>query len=272
MASRTRTLLLLALGLTLTACGTGGALTSGASSSPSSPSVPPSPTPRVTAGTRATPGPSPSALTYPANVMHLPHFSPLETETYFVEPDATDIQVFYSIPAEGWISWFGAGKMGQGTNPADAGLGLSIINVRNVVADGCTDHAAAYPPVGPTVDDMAAALATLKPFELIMPPTAVTAWGFSGKYLELAVPDLAFEVRDDGNVFSDCANGELWSWIGPPLSFAYHGYSYPGQVEEIWLLDVDGQRLMIDAGRSPGSSDADIAELSSILDSIDIVP
>ena len=57
--------------------------------------------------------------------MDLPHFSALETETYFVEPDATDIQVFYTIPAEGWISWFGAGKLGGGTSEADAGAGLS---------------------------------------------------------------------------------------------------------------------------------------------------
>jgi hypothetical protein len=56
------------------------------------------------------------------------------------------------------------------------------------------------------------------------------------------------------------------------LSFAYHGYTHPGQVEEIWLLDVDGQRLMIVAGTSPGSSEGDFAELRSILDSIVIVP
>jgi hypothetical protein len=119
---------------------------------------------------------------------------------------------------------------------------------------------------------MATALAALKPFDLTKPPTAVTAYGFSGKYLELTVPDIAFEVSGDGTVFTDCAEGELSSWIGAPLSFAYHGYSHPGQVEEIWLLDVDGQRLMIEAGTSPGSSEADIAELRSILDSIDIVP
>jgi hypothetical protein len=196
--------------------------------------------------------------------MDLPHFAPFEVETYFVEPVATDIQVFYTIPAEGWISWFGAGK-------PDPGLGLSIINVTNVVVDGCTYHAGLYPPVGPTVDDMATALAELEPFELTKPPTAVTAWGFSGKHLELTVPDLAFEVKEDGNVFTDCANGELWSWMGPPLGFAYYAYSLPGQVEEFWLLDVDGQRLMIVAGTSPGSSEGDIAELRSILESIEII-
>ena len=96
------------------------------------------------------------------------------------------------------------------------------------MADGCTNHAGAYPPVGPTVDDMATALAALKPFDLTKPPTAVTAYGFSGKYLELTVPDIAFEVSGDDTVFTDCTDGELWSWIGKPLGFAFYGSSHPG--------------------------------------------
>jgi hypothetical protein len=199
-------------------------------------------------------------------------FSPLEVETYFIEPDATDIQVFFTIPAEGWLSWIGTFKVGQGTVEPLPTVGLSIINVTNVVQEGCTTHAAADPPVGPTVDDMATALAALSPFVLTKPPSDVTVDGFSGKHLELTVPDLAVRVIGNDTAFTDCTSGELKSWIGEPLSYAFHGYSHPGQVEEIWLLDVDGQRLMIAAGTSPGSSKGDIAELRSILDSIDIVP
>ena len=222
---------------------------------------------RERAGPTAVPAP-----TYPADVMDVPDFSPLEAETYFVEPVGTDIQVFYTIPAEGWLSWFGAFKFGSEADPPNSVIGFGIMNVTNVVQDGCTGHVAADPPVGPTVDDMATALAALTPFVLTKAPSDVTIDGFSGKYLELTVPDIAFEEFDDGNKFTDCTAGELWSYIGKPLSFAAHAYSHPGQSEEIWLLNVDGQRLMIVAGKSPGSSDGDIAELRSILDSIDIVP
>jgi hypothetical protein len=273
MASRNPTLLVLALGLTLTACSTVGTSISAPSSS-SSPSLP-SPTPSVTAAPSVSATASPTAVpapTYPANVLVPDDFSPLEVETYFIEPDATDIQVFFTIPAEGWLSWIGTFKPEQGTDAPYQLVGISIVNVTNVVVDGCTSGYAAYPPVGPTVDDMAAALAALSPFILTKPPSDVTVDGFSGKHLELTVPDLAFEVSGDDTVFTDCLNGELKSWIGEPLSYAFHGYSHPGQVEEIWLLDVDGQRLMIAAGTSPGSSKGDIAELRSILDSIDIVP
>jgi hypothetical protein len=205
--------------------------------------------------------------------MDVPDFSPLDVDTYCVQPVGTEIQVFYTIPAEGWMSWFGAFKPGLPTDPPYSVVGLSIVNVTNVVQDGCTGHVGAIPQVGPSVDDMATALAALTPFDVTKPPTAVTAFGFSGKHLELTVPDLDVELSDEGDpLFADCTDGELWSWIGQPLSFAYHGYTHPGQVEEIWLLDVDGQRLMIVAGTSPGSSEGDFAELRSILDSIDIVP
>jgi hypothetical protein len=112
--------------------------------------------------------------------MDVPDFSPLEVETYFIEPVATDIQVFYTIPADGWIKWIGAIKWEQGTDAPHQGVVLSIINVTNVVYDGCTAQYAVYPPVGPTVDDMATALAALSPFVLTKPPSEVTIDGFSG--------------------------------------------------------------------------------------------
>jgi hypothetical protein len=270
MASRTLTLLVFALGLMLTACATGGTSTSAPSSSSiasSTPSVTAVPSVSATASPTAVPAP-----TYPANVMDVPDFSPLEVETYFVEPVGTNIQVFYTIPAAGWMSWFGAFKPGLATDPPDSVVGLSIVNVTNVVQEGCTGHVAADPPVGPTVDDMATALAALSPFVLTRPPSDVTIDGVRGKHLELTVPDLAIQRSGDGNTFTDCTDGELWSWIGKPLSFANHAYSHPGQVEEVWLLDVDGTRVMVETLRSPGSSDGDIAELRLILDSIDIVP
>jgi hypothetical protein len=267
MASRNPTILVLALGLTLTACTTSGASTALPPSS-SSPSLP-SPTPKVSA--TASPTAVPTA-TCPNDVMDVPDFSPLEVETYCVEPVATDIQVFYTIPAAGWMSWFGAFKPGLATDPPDSVVGIGIMNVINVVQDGCTGHVAADPPVGPTVDDMATALAALSPFVLTKPPSDVTIDGFSGKHLELTVPELTLGGSAGDTKFTDCTDGELWSYIGKPLSFANHSYSHPGQVEEDWLLDVDGTRLMIATLRSPGSSKGDIAELHSIFDSIDILP
>ena len=69
----------------------------------------------------------------------------------------------------------------------------------------------------------------------------------------------------------------LWqSWVAfvdtAEPGDAYYGYSGPGDREEFWILDVEGTRLMIAAGRSPGSRPADLAELRTVLDSIRIRP
>ncbi len=66
------------------------------------------------------------------------------------------------------------------------------------------------------------------------------------------------------------------SWITPQLvargGYAYYGYSGPGHSEDLWILDVEGTRLVIAADRSPGLPREDIAEMRAILDSIRIEP
>ena len=47
---------------------------------------------------------------------------------------------------------------------------------------------------------------------------------------------------------------------GPSRDNAFSGYEGPGYSEEFWILDVEGTRLMIAAGRSPGARSEDLAE------------
>ena len=42
----------------------------------------------------------------------------------------------------------------------------------------------------------------------------------------------------------------------------------PGEVDKVWILDVDGQRLVIDAPQLPGESATNIAEVQAIVASI----
>ena len=191
---------------------------------------------------------------------------PVEPGTYFIDADldpSTSLRVVFDIPAEGWSSWLGATKFG----PDDGHVGVSITTVVNLVTDGCADHLAADPPIGPSVDDLATALSELEPFEVTTPPQDVTIYGYSGKHLEWTVPDMAFDR---------CDAGDVRSWIAPidtaEPGDAYYGYTGPGYREEFWILDVEGTRLMIAAERSPGSPSGDLAELRDILDSIRLEP
>ena len=190
--------------------------------------------------------------------------SPVEPGTYFIDADldpSTSLRAVFDIPAEGWSSWLGAAKFG----PNDGHVSVSITTVVNLVTDGCADHLAADPPVGPSVDDLATALSELEPFEVTTPPEDVTIYGYSGKHLEWTVPDMAFDR---------CDAGDVRSWIAPidtaEPGDAFYGYTGPGYTEEFWILDVEGTRLMIAAERSPGSPPEDLAEQRAILDSIRI--
>jgi hypothetical protein len=203
-----------------------------------------------------------------------PQLQPVAKGTYFVDPDldpATTLRVVFDIPTDGWSQWAGTFKAGDG----DGHVAVSITTVNNLVSEGCSDHAHAEPPVGPTVDDLATALANLGPFQVTSAPEDVTAYGYGGKHLEWAVPDLPVEPSGDGLRFTECTGGQLKSWVAPfdtTPGDAFYGYTGPGYTEEFWILDVDGTRLMIAAERSAGSPQQDLEELITILDSIRIEP
>ncbi|MGH2754638.1 MAG: hypothetical protein ACRDLB_09400 [Actinomycetota bacterium] len=207
-------------------------------------------------------------------VAEIGSFAPLEPGTYFMDPDldlSTTPRVVYTIPADGWSQWLGAVKFAE-----DGHVAVSISTVTNLVRHGCRDHSRADPPVGPTVDDLATALADLAPFRVTSAPTDITIYGYRGKHLELIVPDMRVEGPADDRRFTECAGGKLKSWVDP-LSEphegdAFYGYTGPGYTEEFWILDVEGARVMIAAQRSPDSPAEDVAEMRAILDSIRIEP
>lgn len=201
----------------------------------------------------------------PQDAMALDYFSDLEPGTYFIDPDldpSTPLRVTYEIPTAGWQMWIGAAKFG----PGDGHVGVSITTVSNLVTQGCRDHSWADPPVGPSVDDLATALANLAPFRVTSPPEDVSIYGYRGKHLELTVPDMDFDR---------CFGGTLESWVAAidtEPGDAFYGYTGPGYTEEFWILDVEGTRLMIAAERSLGSPSEDLEELRAILNSIRIEP
>lgn len=196
------------------------------------------------------------------DVMEIEKLTPLEPGTYVIDPDSdpsTPLHVVYEVPVEGWSQWFGAVKFAEDTH-----VMINITTVVNLVRHGCRDHSWADPPVGPSVDDLAVALADLAPFRVTSGPTDVTMYGHRGKHLELSAPDLGD--------FTGCVDGNLSSWVAPidvaeGEGGAFHAYNAE-PVEEFWILDADGTRLVIEATWSPASPPADVAEMRAILGSI----
>ena len=65
----------------------------------------------------------------------------------------------------------------------------------------------------------------------------ITLDGHSGLYLELHVP------RDIK--LSDCAPGQYNVWVSDPGGGRY--LQEPGQVDRLWILDVDGNVVVLHA-------------------------
>ena len=88
--------------------------------------------------------------------------------------------------------------------------------------------------------------------------------GTPGKSITLHVPD---DAVYSGEEFTDCDEGYFGSWtVGPDLE-PYRYHQGPGQIDEIWAVDVDGVLTVIDWTHYAGTPAEDLAETRAIVES-----
>jgi hypothetical protein len=107
---------------------------------------------------------------------------------------------------------------------------IGYFNPGGVYEDPCSDSGVA-PSAGDTVEDLAAALRAQK-LTITARPVPVSVDGHNGLYLEMTAP-ADFDVEK-------CRDGVLTVWEDGPLFFG------EPLVERLWILDVDGQRVVLD--------------------------
>lgn len=137
-------------------------------------------------------------------------------------------------------------------------LGLAFWDVANVYPTGCRWQGKPKIDPGRTVDGLARVLAT-RPLRHASRPRKTELAGFRGKYLRWSVPS-----KID---FSRCGQGYFESWTGRGWA-SDRWQQGPGQVDRLWILDVNGKRLVIDANYLPSATRAQRAELDRIVHSI----
>ncbi len=147
-------------------------------------------------------------------------------------------------------------------------LGLSVWDVTQVARDPCHWQGQLIDP-GSGVEDLVAALGAQATRDASA-PIDVTLAGHQGRYLEWSVPadmvvtgDADFQGCD---VWPDNGHLDFVSWLSGGGGERYQ--QVPGQVDRLWVLDVDGQRLVVDATYSPETTQADRDELAHIVDSL----
>jgi hypothetical protein len=137
--------------------------------------------------------------------------------------------------------------------PDRVGLGFWVVS--NVYDDACDVSGAADPPIGSSVEDLVGALLGMSR-HVATEPRAEMIGGHPATYLELtADADLG-----------DCALPGFRAWIaGQEVR-----ESPPGERDRLWILEVDGVRLMVDLAIPPNAPASDVAELEAVIDSLRI--
>jgi hypothetical protein len=205
--------------------------------------------------------PSPTPVPTPA-----PTPLPLTTQTQLVSGTATyragapfPIPVTMTIPGD-WTANIGgsyAVVLDKVTGNAGEGATVTLTLNQTLYADPCTGGADLAPQPGPTVDDLAAALANLPGIDATT-PTAVTVDGFHGTQLTLTAP------ADSSAGCSGSSDGyEIWR-LPMGAIFAMS----PGEQMALTILDIDGDRLVISSETYPATTAQEQAEVKTILDSI----
>ncbi len=208
------------------------------------------PTPTATPTSTATPTLDTLPTGTPASLV-LGEGQTLDAGTYALT-EGFPVNLTFTI-RDGWETC-SAGEHEQGVCPSgpDSGSrGISFLIIENVVADPCGSDAMVEPPVGPSVDDLVAAIADLEGFESST-PVEVTVDGYSGMQLEVIAP------------FNPGCDIRTWA-----TADRLNGVS-SNEHNLLRILDVAGTRVMIAAAYPPDVTADERSEMVGIMDSVRI--
>jgi hypothetical protein len=232
------------VGIRLLPGGQTGAVAYPSAASPSAPPPSASPSPL--------PSPTPEPTASPVAHSVTP-FSPVGVDGE-ANPRAASVTFAFTAPPS-WEPFDVLGVFADGNAPP-AGAAVFFYRGAGLYSDPCRpagNDAPADIPVGPSVDDFVTALVDHPSLDVTV-PVDVTLAGYSGKYLDLAVPD-------------DISKCDKYR----PLD--NHIYAQgPGQRWHMWVLDVDGVRVLVEADDYAGTSAERLAEERGIVDSLVITP
>jgi hypothetical protein len=174
-------------------------------------------------------------------------------------------QVFEVRAPAGWI---GGSFILSTVDPLVAGLGVWVVG--KVPTDPCHWKDTFVSP-GPTVDDLVQTLLAQR-LRDASTPVDVTLAGHSGLSLQWSVPaDMV--VTGDAD-FEGCdatpeGHTDFLSWEGKHSGSRYHQVA--GQVDRLWILDVDGQTLVVDAAYGPETPTTVRNELMAVVETLEFV-
>jgi hypothetical protein len=166
----------------------------------------------------------------------------------------------FEAPGDGWSGGGWLNFLTRGTGVGDTGVVMSAPwSVDGVFTDPCVFEPA--PAVGPTAEDLAAAVAGIPGLDAT-DPVDVSIDGHPGKYVELAVPDTLPCAPNDFN---------LWWWneaCSDEVPWCNRYATGLNTRIRVWIFDLDGERLWMEAETYEGASPELGQEIQRLVNSI----
>lgn len=178
------------------------------------------------------------------------------------------LRITVTIPASGWASRSEVGGLlkGEDADPPEAAMlawSWPAGTRFDVYKDPCKWASTRPDKPATTVDEFVAALAAQTSRDASA-STDVTVGGHSGKKIILHVPN---DAPTRAEAFKDCDQDTFASYGEAGRSEPSRFHQGPGQVDELWILDVDGAFAVIDAMYRPTTPAELIEEMRAIAES-----
>jgi hypothetical protein len=182
-------------------------------------------------------------------------------------PGSDVIPMTVTIPASGWVQLvdFNFLRKGNGVDLAEAlvmpmaypaGTGFYV------PGDPCRSTSTRPDTPVTTVDDLVAALAAQASRDA-SEPVDVMVGGYEGKSVTLHVPD---DAPFDRATFDGCEDSSFISYDTEQSGNLWH--HRPGQIDDLWIVDVDGVIVVIDAEYGPDTPAELVEEMRTLAQSV----
>jgi len=201
----------------------------------------------------ATPSPTPSRAPSPApsTATAFPPSGPLSAGRHTLTEDG--IKFSLEVP-EGWSS-SGLGLQRGADGSTDPGsVWMPYWSVDGVASDPCTRTGA---PAATSDAELADAVAAIPGTNLVTAPKDVTVGGRPAKYVAITVPN---DI--------ECAPEKFFMWYAGSPSGPFRWATALDQTNRVWITNVEGKRVWIEAETYKGASPDIEAEIQGMIDSI----
>jgi hypothetical protein len=221
------------------------------------------------------PGADPTATPTPEPTPTPSAWSGIPAGAFVISDD--EVRVTVDVAAPGWSPYREFQGVGRDDDGLDAPETVGVLLLAwawpagtefNVFGDPCQWHTTSPETPATTPDEIAAAFAGQAQTEATA-PVDVTVGGYAGKAVTLRVP-MSYEVpgatREEE--FGDC-DDDAFAYYGVASDEISHERNAqgPGQIDELWILDVDGSIVILDAAYSPATPADVVEELRALAES-----